>query len=290
MKKNYHSLVIIFIVILLSTYIINSNLIIKSILEYTNIFITKLFPASFIIYILSSILIDYGIINYLSKLKLNGAVIYITIMSFISGFPSGAKYTKELLEKDLITTEEANFLITYTNFSNPIFLLGSISSVLTKKIAIKILVITIISNFIIYLLFRVNGKKNIITISTAKVNFSTSLKNGTIGAIKTLLIVYSSSLFFYLISVIINKYIFLRPINYVIVNSFFDLTKGIFSTALLSDVTTRTLLILIFLSFGSLSIHIQVKSIISDTSIKYKNYLLGRILQVIISIVIFFII
>ena len=290
MKKNYQLLVIIFVVVLLSTYIINSDLIIKSILEYTNIFITKLFPASFIIYILSSILIDYGIITYLSKLKLNGAISYIAIMSFISGFPSGAKYTKELLEKDLITIEEANFLITYTNFSNPIFLLGSISNVLTEKIAIKILVVTIISNFIIYLLFKVKSKKNIVTISTVGGDFSTSLKNGTIGAIKTLLIVYSTSLFFYLMSVIINKFIFLSPINYVIVNSFFDLTNGIFSTVLLSDVTMRTLLILNFLSFGSLSIHIQVKSIISDTDIKYKNYLLGRILQVLISIVIFLII
>ena len=134
------------------------------------------------------------------------------------------------------------------------------------------------------------SKKNIVTISKAKVDFSTSLKNGTIGAIKTLLIVYSTSLFFYLMSVIINKFIFLSPINYVIVNSFFDLTNGIFSTVLLSDVTMHTLLILTFLSFGSLSIHIQVKSIISDTDIKYKNYLLGRILQTLISIVIFLII
>ena len=53
MKKNYQLLMIIFIVILLGTYIINSDLIIKSILDYTNVFITKLFPASFIIYILS---------------------------------------------------------------------------------------------------------------------------------------------------------------------------------------------------------------------------------------------
>ena len=171
-----------------------------------------------------------------------------------------------------------------------IFLLGSISNVLSKQIAIKILVVTIISNFIIYLLFKVKSKKNIVTISTVGGDFSTSLKNGTIGAIKTLLIVYSTSLFFYLMSVIINKFIFLSPINYVIVNSFFDLTKGIFSSALISDITTRTLLILIFLSFGSISIHIQVKSIISDTDIKYKNYLLGRILQVLISIVIFLII
>lgn len=290
MKKNYQLLMIIFILILLGTYIINSDLIIKSILDYTNVFITKLFPASFIIYILSSILIDYGIINYLSKLKLNGAIAYITIMSFISGFPSGAKYTKELLEKKLISEEEANYLVTFTNFSNPIFLLGAVSNILTRKIAIKILIISIISNFIIYLIFKKKAKNNIDIILCTKNNFSLSLKNGTNSAIKTLLIVYSSSLFFYLISVIINHYIFFSPINYILVSGFFDLTKGIFSTALISDITIRTLLILIFLSFGSISIHIQVKSIISDTSIKYKNYLLGRIIQLLISIFIFFVI
>lgn len=290
MKKKYQTITIILITILLITYILNSNLIVKNILDYTELFLTKLFPTSFIIYILSSILIDYGIINYLSKLKLNGTIAYVSIMSFISGFPSGAKYTKELLDKNLISKETANYLITYTNFPNPIFLLGPISTILTKELALKLLITITLSNFIISIIFKSKQKNYQYQEKIIQTNFSTSLKNATNNAIKTLLIVYSSSLFFYLISVIINKYVTLTPVNYVILNSFFDLTKGIFSTPIISNITTRALIILLLLSLGSISIHIQVKSIISDTSIKYKNYLSGRIIQLIISIPIFLVI
>ncbi len=290
MKRNYQTLTIILITTLLISYLLNANLIVKSILDHTNLFLTKLFPTSFIIYILSSILIDYGIINLLSKLKLNGNITYVTLMSFISGFPSGAKYTKELLDKNLISDKTANYLITYTNFPNPIFLLGPISTILNKKLAIKLLFIIIISNFIISLIFKPKEKDIVKTKNVPPTTIAISLKNATYNAIKTLLIVYSTSLFFYLISVIITKYFTFSPLNYVILNSVFDLTKGIFSTPIISDITTRALIILILLSLGSISIHIQIKSIISDTSIKYKNYLLGRILQVTIAITLFLLI
>ena len=286
MKKNSKNATIYILLILLISYILNANLIIKSILNYTKLFITKLFPATFIIYIISSLLIDYGIINILSKGKINGNILYVTLMSLISGFPSGAKYTKELLNKNLITVEEANYLITYTNFPNPIFVLGSISTILNKTLAVKILISLIISNLIIALILKPKEK-------TKKTNqkyiinpiFSISLANASLNALKTLVIIYSTSLFFYLIVVIITKYITFSPLNYVIINCLFDLTKGIFQTSIISNTFIKTIIILILLSFGNLSIHNQIKSIISDTSIKYNNYLLGRIIQTIFSLI-----
>lgn len=289
MKKNYQRLILLTLLVLLISYLLNATIIVKSIIEYTNLFITKLFPTSFIIYIISSILIDYGIINEISKLKLNGNVFYVTLMSLISGFPSGAKYTKELLDKDLITTNTANYLIMYTSFPNPIFILGSVSSILNKALALKILIAIIISNFFIAFLFRSKIEPSKVFTNHSNSDFSLSLKNATYSAIKTLLIVYSSSLFFYLITVIINHYITLSPINYIILNGIFDLTKGIFSTPIIANINIRAIIILILLSIGSISIHIQTKSIIADTSIKYKNYLLARILQTIFALIIFFI-
>lgn len=292
MKKKYQIPIIISIILLLILYIINANLIIKNILDYTNLFINKLFPTTFIIYILSSILIDYEIINILSTKRTNGNIIYVTLMSILSGFPSGVKYTKDLLDKNLITKETGNYLITYTNFPNPLFLLGSISTVLNKKLTLKLFIIIIISNLLIAIIFKpkkLSNNENKYKLEK-KIDFSTSLKNATNNSIKTLLIIYSTSLFFYLISVIINKYFSLVPINYIILNSFLDLTKGIFSTTLLSNIKIRAYIILVFLSFGSISIHMQIKSIISDTSLKYKNYLLGRIIQVLIASFLFFLI
>lgn len=290
MKRNYQNIVLFIILILLMTYLLNANIIVKSILDYTNLFITKLFPTSFIIYITSSILVDYGLINLISKLKLNGNTTYVTVMSFISGFPSGSKYTKELLDKNLISEREANYLITYTNFPNPLFILGTVSTIIGKNYALKILLVITISNLIIAFLFKPREKEIIKYKKQSPKDFAVSLKNATDSSIRTLLIVYSSSLFFYLITVIINTYITLSPLGYVLLNGIFDLTKGIFSTPIISSILVRSIIILIFLSIGSISIHIQIKSIIADTSIKYKNYLVGRILQTIISISLFLLI
>ncbi len=290
MKRNYQNIVLFIILILLMTYLLNANIIVKSILDYTNLFITKLFPTSFIIYITSSILVDYGLINLISKLKLNGNTTYVTVMSFISGFPSGAKYTKELLDKNLISEREANYLITYTNFPNPLFILGTVSTIIGKNYALKILLVITISNLIIAFLFKPREKEIIKYKKQSPIDFAVSLKNATDSSIRTLLIVYSSSLFFYLITVIINTYITLSPLGYVLLNGIFDLTKGIFSTPIISSILVRSIIILIFLSMGSISIHIQIKSIIADTSIKYRNYLVGRILQTIISILLFLLI
>ena len=283
MKKIFQVTTIIIIIILLILYLINANLIINNILEYTDLFFRKLFPANFIIYILSSLLIDYGIINILSKLNLNGPIIYVTLMSLINGFPSGAKHTKDLLDKNLISTKIANYLITYTNFPNPLFLLGTISTIIGKKEAIKLFLIILISNLIIAFIFKRTDSSPIKINKFILPNFTISLKNATYNGIKTLLVIYSSSLFFYLIAVIINKYLTLSPFNYIILNNIFDLTKGIISTTIISDTSIKTFIILLFLSFGSIPIHIQIKSIIADTSIKYKNYLIGRIIETMIS-------
>ena len=67
MTKNIKRLLVLTLLItLLILYIKESNLIIKEFLSYTNLFITKLLPSVFIIYILSDLLINYGIINLLN--------------------------------------------------------------------------------------------------------------------------------------------------------------------------------------------------------------------------------
>ena len=64
MKKNKKSNVILIILIcLMILYIINSTLITKHILIYTKLFLEKLFPASFLFFIFSSLLIEYNIIE-----------------------------------------------------------------------------------------------------------------------------------------------------------------------------------------------------------------------------------
>ena len=83
----------------MTLYLVNSNLIITSILDYIELFITKLFPSSFLLYIISSLLINYQIIENLNLITKKPGKLYVIIMSMICGFPSGPKHIKELLQK-----------------------------------------------------------------------------------------------------------------------------------------------------------------------------------------------
>lgn len=289
MKKTYQrSIIITFLLTLLILYTINSTIVIKSILDYTNLFITKLFPTNFVFFMLSTILIDQGLIELINnKLKLNGSIFYVTIMSILSGIPSGSKYTKDLLDKGLISNKTANYLLAFTHFPNPMFVLNTVTILLNKTLALKILICLILSNLIIALIFK-PPKKEVITINDSpSKDFSESLSKAIIDSLKVILIIYGTSVFFYLITVIINKYLTLNVLSHVLLNGIFDLTKGLFSISLLSNKLLKSLLIIIFFSFGSLSIHIQIKSIITNTSLKYKYFIFGRLLQILFATILF---
>ena len=61
----------------------------------------------------------------------------------LTGFPSGPKYVKDLLDKKLISKDYANYLIMFTHFPNPLFILGSVSTI--KGInTLKLLIIIIL--------------------------------------------------------------------------------------------------------------------------------------------------
>lgn len=294
MKKTYKSiLILVTLITLLILYLINSNVIVNAIIDYSILFLTKLFPVSLLFFIFSTLLIDYGLIELIQYyLKINTSSLYVLLISAISGFPSGAKYTKELLEKNLIDENTANKIIMFSHFPNPLFILGSVYLVLKdKEICLKLLLAIIISNIIIYI-FSKDKKPTKNNIKKLKVpsNFSNVLSNAVTNAFNTLLLIYGTSLFFYLVATIITKYITLNTNSFIILNGFFDLTKGVFSTTLLNNLTLRAIYILIFISFGGLSIHMQVKSIITDTSIKYKYFFIGRIIGTILALIIFILI
>ena len=290
MKKNYkNNLIIVFLITLLTLYIINSSLIVESIIDYTLLFTKKLFPASFIFFIISSLLIDYNFIEKISRLlHINGAVFYVVVMSMISGFPSGSKYIKDLYIRNIISVKTANYLICFTHFPNPIFILGSVSSLFTNKYyAVYILISLILSNLLIGLISKPKEKNSIIYNYKDYKSFSLYLSDAIINSSRTMIIIYGISLFFYLIITVINHYFSFDLYPYVFFNGLFDLTKGIFLTSVISNDIVKSILIILFISFGGISINMQVKSIISDTPISYKKFFIARLYQAVISAIIF---
>lgn len=290
MKKNKKSnLTLIVLCCLMILYLINSTFITKHILIYTKLFIEKLFPASFLFFTFSTLLIEYqGIEKISSLLKINSASSFCFLMSLISGFPSGSKYTKELLEKKLITEDKANYLVQFTHFPNPIFILGPVSLLFpNKKYGRMILFSIIISNLIIAVVKRTKENSYLPQSKKETPTLSKILPKAISSSIKTLILIYGTSIFFYLIITIINYYIHLPLKEYILLNGLFDLTNGIFLTSLITNPTIRGIYIIFFISFGGISVHMQTKSILTDTPIKYKSFFQGRIIGTILSLTIF---
>ena len=267
MKKRLIIFILLFILIFLFIF---SNYIITNIYQYTNLFIKNLFFYTFIIYIISSLLIDNDLLEILNPIT------YIILMSMISGFPSSSKYTKELLDKGYINEDCANYLITFCHYPNPLFITGSVSTIIGMRNSIYILLSIYISSFITSRLFRrrFNIQSNNIY-KDNNISFMNSLNTSIVNSFKTISLIYGTSIISLIVVLIIIRIIKPTGIIYSLLFGLFDLTKGIFSLTLLQNKRIRVYLILMFITFGSINIHLQVKSICSN-KIDYKYFLYGR--------------
>ena len=102
------------------------------------------------IYIVVDLLINYGLLNFSYRLFKNNAFVLL-IISLVAGTPTNAKYIKEFVEEGYITSETANFLLTFSYSPNPLFILAFAPSL---KAALFILGSIYLTNFFIFLIFK----------------------------------------------------------------------------------------------------------------------------------------
>ncbi len=289
MKKNYKSILILVILCLLFIFsIINSNLVIQNILDYSLLFLTKLFPVSFLFFILSNLLIEYGFVEMIQYyLSINMSTVYVYIISLISGFPSGVVCVSDLYQKGIIEKEDADKMLIFSHFPNPLFLFGTVSSVIGSfSLTIKLFLSIFISNTLLF--FTCHNKKSRYLLEIPHPdNFSMVLGQSIRKSFQLLEIIYGTSLFFYLIAFFILSIGNYSSFGYVFIYGIFDLTKGVFATSIISNSIVRSFFILFFIQFGTISIHMQVKGILANSSLSYFSFFKGRIFGMILSLLLF---
>ncbi|MBB6670891.1 nucleoside recognition domain-containing protein [Cohnella nanjingensis] len=95
-----------------------------------------LFPALFPFFVLSEVLLGFGIVHLVGTLldplmrplfRVPGVGGFVVAMGFASGYPVGAKLTSRLMEQRLLNREEGERLVAMTTSSDPIFLIGAVS-------------------------------------------------------------------------------------------------------------------------------------------------------------------
>ncbi|MFF2481788.1 sporulation integral membrane protein YlbJ [Paenibacillus sp. NPDC058071] len=95
-----------------------------------------LFPALFPFFVISELLLGFGIVHFFGKLldpfmrplfRLPGIGSFVVAMGYVSGYPVGARLTAQLWEQKLVNRAEGERLVAFTTTSDPIFLIGAVS-------------------------------------------------------------------------------------------------------------------------------------------------------------------
>ena len=297
MNKKYVNTSIIIILILFLYEIFNhSNIINDTIINSSKIWFYNIIPSLFPIYIIIDLLLNYNILNYLKillnpisklfKININSSTIFL--LSIINGFPSNSKYINTYLESNNISLLNANKLLMFTHFSNPLFIINSIGNnfLHNKVIAIIILVSHYLGNIIIGLMNR-NYDSNVnynFNYHNKKNSFISTLSNSIYNTIKILFLLYGIITVFMIITTIININFNISPLIKTIISGLLEMTTGIYYTSNLNlNIIYKAVLITFFLSFGGISIHMQVFGILNKYKLSYLNYFKMRIIHAIFS-------
>ena len=303
MKRKYQELLVVLIILFIYLGIFTKpKLIIETGITSINIFKNKLFPSIFPFFVLASLLLNLGIatkisdkINPLFKriFNIEGITSFIILISIISGFPSGSKYISTCYKNKQITKETANYLLTFTHFANPLFILGTCGIILNNNsLALKILIIQFLSNIILGIILRPRERLNIISnYKIKKESLLEALPNAINDAIKLLLFMLGSITFFMFLSKLITSFLSLNKLSKIILTGLLDMTSGISLVSTLNtNIYFEGLLILTFITFGSFSVHLQVLNNIKEEYLNYKYFFIGRVLQTAIATLIYLIV
>ncbi len=268
-KINYLLITILIIITLL-----NFNIITTSINEAFNICINNVLPSLIPFILISNIIVRKNMVN--------NNIYTLNVLCIISGSPSNSKYLKEYLNTGIIDIKNLQKLLNYLQYVNPIYILNCIGllTLNSKKLGLIILISNITSSLILKLFIgKINFNRSTITNDSQNVIIY-SIKD----TVNTVLYIIGVITCFFVITTYIDI-IFNVSNNYKFIYGIFEITQGVnylkYSNL---SVYFKTIISSFFISFGGLSIHIQIFGILDNKKIRYKPYLCYRIIHSIITI------
>ncbi|SFB27065.1 sporulation integral membrane protein YlbJ [Clostridium frigidicarnis] len=299
--------------IIIIYFIAFPNLIIDSAKNGAILFFNNLFPTLFPFLIVTELLIHYGGVNIYSKLigpflckplKLPKQCSFTLVVSFLCGYPLGAKYSCHLYEENLIETSTFRRLLNIASNGSPLFIIGSVSTSMLNlpSAGIYLLLSNYISCILMAFILKPTDSKIIqVKDSSFKTdNFGSILKISLDNSLSTALSVGSYIIMFsILISILKNTYMFQCIINFLCNILFFlpneavkGLTLGMFEMTngcyILSSASISLKLKLSMISFlcafSGLSIICQIHSFVYKfKDISIARYIFRKFIQGILS-------
>lgn len=244
-------------------------------------------------------------------------------MGVTSGYPVGAKITTDMRGQGLLTKIEAERLLAFTNNSGPLFIVGAVAVGMLQRpeLGVFLLLCHIMAGISVGIIFRFYKssrkykssfaterllskfkKELLIFKKNVNINFGQMLGSAISNSIST---IFAIGGFIILFSVLINLLLVTGIIDSIsvplssalgqwgigkelissVISGFFEITTGtnIASKASGTAYPLQLAAISLIIGWAGLSVHSQVISIVSKSDISIKPYLMGKLLQGIIS-------
>lgn len=244
---------------------------------------------------------------------------YALLMGIISGYPVGAKIVTNFRENGICTKEEGERLLSFTNNSGPLFIIGTvgISLFYNSLIGILLFITHILACLTVGFIFRFwkcnkFGQTQGLPLHKSSMHTNKNVSFSNLGevlsksissAISTIFIVGGFVvLFSVILSVLENSHVLsavnniFRPVFQLfginntelsagVISGVVELTNGLkqISAIACKNISLNIILCALLLGFGGISILLQVFSITSKTDISIKPYIIGKVLHGIIS-------
>lgn len=318
-KKNklYENILLLFILSILTYFLVFSNINFKIVSDVVNVFLKILVPSLFPFILFSNILSLSGCFNLIANSKICKLIKLFfristysasaVIFGFLFGYPNGARYINELYEKNRISYKEAEYLLLFINNASPTFILSSVGIGMLKNIRIGslLLISHIISSILVGIIYRFkyNLCKEIkkttdnnyyIDSSYNQTNFNFSFNILYTSISKSLLtlgfIFGFMTVFTLLYNYVITILEYILPVNNNIKYSFLsimEISSGLKNFTSL-NISLKAILpfISFFLGFSSLSIIFQIFSCVYLNKFKLQKILKGKFIHGILSAIV----
>jgi len=296
---------------------------------------STVFPALFPFFIVAELLVALRFVDILGIwlepvmrpiFRLPGCSSLVVVMGFTSGFPVGALLTRRLYDKQMLTANEAERLVSFTNNSSPLFIVGAIGVGMFANPTAGYLLAAghYLSNLMLGFIWRFKSEPQSTACLSrsnqplpARLNESDAelngigkiLGNAISSALNSILAVGGFIVIFSVLTRMLSYWGFIDlmaavlvkilavfeisyPLAYGLSMGFFEITLGA-KTAVAasgSEALPTLLTVSSILAFSGLSIIAQIMSVVAGTPIRLSFYLLARAIQMVFSIIITYII
>lgn len=227
--------------------------------------------------------------------RTNGISAFVQIMSFISGYPVGARLICELKRENAIDEITATKMSVFCSTSGPLFIAGSVGVAMlnSKQAGLVLLFSHILSAVFNGMLFRFYGDNRPIAPLLQKKPPQNLLSDCAYSASISCLTVGTLICVFYVLADVLADFKILYPLELILTFVFNDKQKAAaFSAGLIEctkgckmlSVTSgflRLPLISAIIAFGGISVIAQSLAFLKSAGVKIKFFLAGKLTQAI---------